>query len=583
MNPNMFASYALFSRLASHGVTHAVVSPGSRSTPLAYVAHELFDTTVVIDERDAGFVALGLAESTGRTPVVITTSGSAPTHLYPSIAEAFHSNVGMIVVSADRPHEVRGRGAPQTIDQINMFSTSVRFFHDTLCPHDEDSVLYWHERADELFSHASGIGSVAGPVHLNMGMREPLVPDGDEKEVYESQNVVHVSAISQPEVRHGVFGFSSSLSSVRIFTPAIRELIARAPKGIVAIGRNSGLSAEDVTILSEIVSWPVLADTTSNVRCCENVISSYDGIMRRDDVKKFLPDVVLQFGDPLTSKLFNESLSPSTVISVRGYDDHRNAYGNATHFITLSEPRMCFDELRAIVYQQIPQFTDEWREAHGETADAIEQSATSASDSEPAVFLKIGKMLTKCKDKISVLVASSMPIRYAEWLWARPAESVRVYSHRGTNGIDGMISSAYGIAHGSQVPTLCVVGDVAFAHDIGFLSRCVQLTKEKNACVVFLVIDNGGGAIFRHLPQAHNEAMSESYEEIMQTPPGIDIQALSSACGAEYLTGSFEECMNSLETKLHTREKGTHVVHLTVEHDSGPEFMTQLQAKLSLL
>ncbi|HMS24180.1 MAG TPA: 2-succinyl-5-enolpyruvyl-6-hydroxy-3-cyclohexene-1-carboxylic-acid synthase, partial [Acidimicrobiia bacterium] len=532
MNPNVFASYALFSRLASFGVTHAVISPGSRSTPVAYVAHELFDTTVVIDERDAGFVALGIAESTGCIPVVITTSGSAPTHLYPSIAEAFHSNVGMIVITADRPHEVRGRGAPQTIDQINMFSMSVRFFHDTLCPHDEDSDIYWHERADELFSHASGVGSVAGPVHLNMGIREPLVPDGDEKQKYESQSVIHASGSPQPDVRHGVFGFSSSATSERIFLSAIRDLIAGAQKGIVTIGRNSGLSPADMATLNEVVSWPVLADITSNVRCCENTISAYDTVVRRGDAKQFLPDVVLQFGDPLTSKLFNEFLSPATVVSLRSYDDHRNAYGNASHFITLSEPSMCFDELRTINYQQTPQFTDEWREAHRQSIDVIAQTAVSASDSEPAFFLKLGKIFTECKDEISVLVASSMPIRYAEWLWVRPAESVRVYSHRGANGIDGMISSTYGIAHGSQVPTLCVVGDVAFAHDIGFLSHCAQLTKEKNACVVFFVIDNGGGAIFRHLPQAGNATMADSYEEIMQTPPGIDIEALSRACGA---------------------------------------------------
>lgn len=190
MNPNVLASYALLGRLRDHGVTHAVISPGSRSTPLAFVAYELFDATVVIDERDAGFIALGISESSGQPAVVITTSGSAPTHLFPSVVEAFHSNVGMIVITADRPHEVRGRGAPQTIDQFNMFGSATRYFYDARTPHEEDGVDYWEARADELFDVADGSRNVVGPAHLNMGMNEPLSPDGDENRYMKSLALV---------------------------------------------------------------------------------------------------------------------------------------------------------------------------------------------------------------------------------------------------------------------------------------------------------------------------------------------------------------------------------------------------------
>ncbi len=559
MNPNVCASYALFSRLAAHGVTHCVLSPGSRSTPLAYVANQLFDTTVVIDERDAGFVALGIAESTGRAPVVITTSGSAPTHLYPSVVEAFHSNIALIVISADRPHEVRGRGAAQTIDQVNMFNTSVRYFFDALCPHDESSTEYWEEQADALFEHSSG-GGVHGPVHLNMGMREPLVPDGDEGRPSPTTEIKKTTAT-----------YSSQLD---------RRLLSSAETVVVTLGRNAGVDEDSMVFLMENFIWPQLSDVTSNVRFFPTTITSYDAIMRRSDAKNFIPDLIIQIGDPLTSKIWNEMTSASQIISVTRYDDGRDPHGNISQHIVARDINKFLRQLATIHHEPSCSFFDEWKLADTQALQTINHVLDDHDNSEPALFAELGVVLNNAP-QANVLIASSMPIRYAEWLWIRPSSNLTLYSHRGTNGIDGMVSSAYGIAHGSSLPTLCVTGDVAFAHDIGFLSALSQLCESNNECVIYFVVDNGGGAIFRHIGEAHAASLDDSYEKLYQTKPAVDIKAMAGACGAHYVSGSNEECVNAVKDILEKKIAGVHVIHAKVDHDSGTAFMKALRDALA--
>ena len=578
MNPNVFSAYALISRFKSLGVSHAVVSPGSRSTPLAYVANDLLETHVVIDERDAGFLALGISEATAMPCLVITTSGSAPTHLFPSITESFYSNIPLIVLTADRPHEVRGRGAPQTIDQINLYGTHVRYFADALCPHDESSQEYWQSFADEMFSASTGQNSPAGPVHLNIGMREPLVPDGDEKQSLLSSQGLD----AKQETKASTFGFSAIVPNKKeLLESQVQNIINNAKHGAITIGRNSGVTARDVRRLRELIDWPILADVTSNVRSEEALVCNYDSVLRRSDSKNLHPDVVIQFGDPLTSKLWNESISDVFVISIRTQDDGKDPYGNADICLHARDISSVFDEIARIDTSASKNFRILWEKISQQTQKDIEDVISKKFDSEPSAFFALGESFSKLESPFQILIASSMPIRYSEMLWNSTSSDSKVFSHRGTNGIDGMISSTFGISIASQCPTVCVLGDVAFSHDIGFLSTGSSFSEFQNKCVIFVVVDNGGGAIFGHLEQGRNPSMADSYDKIMKTPSFVDIEEISKASKADYFYGSVKECVTRIEELLKSQSPGTHVVHMKFKHDSGKNFMTELNARLS--
>ena len=550
MNPNIVASYALVAELKSHGVSHCVISPGSRSTPISHAAYELLDSTVVIDERSAGFVGLGIAESTNTPVVVITTSGSAPTHLYPSVVEAFHAHVPMIYISADRPHEVRGRGAPQTIDQSELFSHSVQLFIDSVCPHDNIDDDYWGTIARDLYSASVGHDAIPGPVHLNMGFREPLTPDGDE--------LIH---------RQG-----ETLSVEKVHDKREVELpdSLRSSRGLITVGRHFDGDPRDIHALSEATGWPICADILSQLRD-GSVITTYDTIVRRND-KQFLPDIIVEIGEPLTSKKFHEFMAGVETIALKKYKDSRDPYGHHSSEVVASDISQVLKSWARLHYEDDPLWRQLWVSAETHSLETIARVIQQQPDSEPAVLAAIGDICAKYQDHLQVLIASSMPIRYAEWFWNKSGPDTCVLSHRGTNGIDGMISSTYGIAHGSCTTTLCVLGDVAFSHDVGFLSAAQQISLGRNESLIFVVIDNAGGAIFRHLDQAQNRTLKNSYAELFQTTPAVDIEKMCHATGVTYIHGT----PHDYKTVLDDPQPGVTVVHICVEHESGPEFMRAL-------
>lgn len=586
MNPNVLACFALLSQLKQLGVTHAVISPGSRSTPLAYVANELFDCTVVIDERDAGFAALGISESMDNPAVVITTSGSAPTHLYPSVVEAFHSRIPIIIISSDRPYELRGIGAPQTIDQENLYGTAVRYFCDAQCPHDVQDESYWLNIASSLIRNSRGLDGTPGPVQLNIGMREPLCPEGDEHAEFEALLDILTSDSNENISYQGSRNRTRSHDSKKSKSPINREvtqILENSKKGCITIGRNGSLSSSDVEQLVQGTNCIVLCDAISNLRDIEGVITSYDAVLRRDDYKDFIPDVVIQIGDPLTSKIWNEVIASSQVISINPIEDGLDPHRTIDHRIIESDVTSILLVLVNMQKDTDLYFKRNWKKADGLSLEIVDELATLKPKSEPALFLELGNMLKGIQASISILVASSMPIRYIEWFWNKTSKSSTIYSHRGTNGIDGMLSSTYGIAYGSEQPTLCVLGDVAFAHDVGFLTRCSQLTNDNNVCVIFFVVDNGGGAIFRHLEQAKNQTLLGSYERILRTDPRLDIEAISNACRSSYFHSDISRCVSKTQELLENGIVGTHVIHLKVDHESGPDFMQVYREKLALL
>lgn len=532
MNPNVNAAFALLGRLKDHGITHCVISPGSRSTPLSYVAHQLFETNVIIDERDNGFLALGIAQATGVAPICITTSGSAPSHLFPAVAEAFNSNVGMIVISADRPHELRSVGAAQTINQVDLFGTHVRYSFDTKLASEVSDDNYWRDIADELYFATHESALKRGPAHLNIAFDEHLSPDGDE---------TYTAAIPS-EAEGSDRSDDGSLD------------LSQYDTGVITLGRNSHISLEALKSLSESTGFPILADVTSNARHDEVAITNYDAVARSSDFKRMIPEIILQFGDPLGSKVWNHKVKPAKLIAFKKYDDERDPHLQASQTIICSD-------LPVILSKRIE--SKDLLTLSKKCSEEITSKFNIFPDSEPALFNDLGKTLEDFEGNI--LLGNSMPIRYAEWFWSKTNKNSTIYCNRGTNGIDGTISCATGIALGSKKQTVCVLGDVTFAHDIGFLPHAVSIANKYDLNITFVVVDNNGGAIFSHLEQGKNEAMQSSYEEIMQTPTNIDFEVVANAFG----------CKVQNELYLNDLKPGVDVAVLKTDHLSGRKFLSQ--------
>ncbi len=549
------------------GVTTAVISPGSRNLPLSYVANEILDTVVVVDERDAGFCGYGMARTSTVPVLVITTSGSAPTHLFPSVVESSGSSVPMIVMSADRPHSVRGRGAPQTIDQIDLFSSAVRYFLDAPCPSKDDDPRFWSKIGQDLFEYAMGIVSsndsisVPGPVHLNIGFDETLIPDGDE--------LSGVSDLSIEKVQNKVYSHDS-------FSEKAKNLIINSKSTLVTVGRNIGTHTVDPQSIERLNSIPVLADVTSSIRHISDLVTYYDFILRMGDVAELKPDLILQIGEPLTSKKFNEWVNDVEVISIKPFENLRDPYGKSVEAILVQDLDETLLKITTLYKPTTIDVKQKWLDRQESVQKYLESLVSKSSNSEPTFFHYLGQVLEKINTPMNVVLGSSMPVRYAEWLWHKTNMNSQVFSNRGTCGIDGMLSSTFGLAYGNKKTTIAVLGDLTFAHDVGFLAQCASLSNEDNLRIIFVVVDNKGGAIFKHLAQGQSSVLEKSYQKLIATPTGIDIEAVSNAFGAHYSKIEYIEFVKieSLLIELIDQHKsGVSVLHVEVDHNSGIEFM----------
>jgi 2-succinyl-5-enolpyruvyl-6-hydroxy-3-cyclohexene-1-carboxylate synthase len=484
------------------GVTNAVVAPGSRNTPLslALVRDGRVQVDVVLDERSAGFRALGLAVASGRPVVVGCTSGSAAVNLHPAVVEAFHARVPLLVCTADRPPELQGVGAPQTIDQTNLFGTAVRAFVDPGPPGDDAS--QWRPLARDAITAATG--SPRGPVHVNLPFREPLLPTGEP--------LLEVPPLPHPAPLR-------SVSQVR--EAHLRD--ASGARGVLVAGWGSGVDHATVETFARRTGWPVLADAISNLRAGPHTITMYEALLRAGEwANAHRPDIVVRIGAPLTSKVANAWLddAPRTVL-IDGDGVWRDPSGVARERIH-ADPRSVLASLPA--GSADPAWSDTWA-----SAEQVARATFDASlDEHDAGEARIARDLAAAIPASGALVvASSMPVRALEWAMA-PRADLSVFSNRGANGIDGFVSTALGIAAARPgAPTVALAGDLCFLHDTNGL-----LHAPASPPVTFVVVDNGGGCIFSYLPQ-HDLA---EFEQLFLTPQSVDLGAVARAHGVAAVT-----------------------------------------------
>jgi 2-succinyl-5-enolpyruvyl-6-hydroxy-3-cyclohexene-1-carboxylate synthase len=497
---------------ARAGVTDAVVSPGSRSAPLALaLARDArVQVHVVLDERSAAFRALGLGLASGRPAVVLCTSGTAAANFHPAVVEAAYARVPLLVCTADRPPELRETGAGQTINQTHLYGDAVRWFCDPGPPTDEPNAgVTWRALASRAV--AESLGAPAGPVHLNLPFREPLLPTGADLVDAPGRADGRLWTVSTPTTRPPGAADVARLA----------DLVRAHPRGLLVAGWGAGVRPETAARFAAAAGWPVLADPISQLRSGPYAISTYEALLRaRRFADTHRPDLVVRVGAPLTSKVATawlDSSVPQVLVDPDGVwlDPHRAA---AERFAVDAEVL-----LAAVADALAPPTTAawlrEWTDCERVARVAIDAAlGVTGATCEGEVARDVAAALP---EGTTLVVASSVPVRALEWCMA-PRAGLRVLANRGANGIDGFVSTVVGAAQANApAPTVGLCGDLCFLHDgNGLLGATAPMT--------LVVLDNDGGGIFSYLPPVQ----LPEFEELFGTPHGLDLVEVARAHGA---------------------------------------------------
>jgi 2-succinyl-5-enolpyruvyl-6-hydroxy-3-cyclohexene-1-carboxylate synthase len=499
------------------GMRHVVTCPGSRNAPLALTlaGRPELQAVSVLDERSAGFFALGMAKATGRPVAVTCTSGTAAANLHPAVAEAWEARVPLIVLTADRPPELRDVGAGQAIDQLKLYGSAVKWFVEvgTHEPHRDTAI---HHRALACRAYWTAAGDRPGPVHLNFPLREPLAPEPEPLE-----------AADWAGRRDG-----RPWTELREHTAAphgddVQELAARIasePRGAIVCGPTSERVAEPAARLAAACGWPLLAEPTSGVRCGphdrSHVIAHYDVLLR---VERFaaehVPGLLLRIGDMPTSKPLRGWAAEAEQVVL----DPHAAWHEPTRraeLILRSAAAPALDALAAAIDVRAPRtdadWLTSWRAADAQVPPAL---ATAPDPFEPKVLAALEPQLP---DGAVVWLSSSMPVRDVEAYFPQSPKRLRFLANRGANGIDGVVSSAAGAALAGGAPAWLLTGELALLHDFGGLLAA----RRAGADLHIVCLNNGGGAIFDFLPLAAH-ADAALFEEHIATPATADLAALA--------------------------------------------------------
>ncbi len=489
------------------GVTDAVVCPGSRSTPLALPLAGQLRTHVRLDERSAGFFALGLAMASGRPTVICVTSGTAAAELHPAVVEAHHAAVPLLVCTADRPPELQDTGASQTIDQVGLFTTATRWAANPGVPV-EGQEATWRPLAARAFAEATRGPRGPGPVHLNLAFREPLTG----------------AALAPPPRPAGPDDPADRAGPPTV--PAGEPLTGR---GLIVVGGQSPQPPDPALVLAlaERLHWPVMADPRSRARV-PGTIAAADALVRSG-----MPptETVVLLGSPWLSRAVGDYVTRSAgagarVVVVDPWWQWPDPNRVATEFVH-GDTDAWLAAAATVATPGDPEWLASWRACEDKAQRAI--SDTLGLDlTEPqvarAVFAHAAAL------DATLVVAASMPIRDLEWYAAIQAAPPRVLANRGANGIDGVVSTALGVAtEGAQARpghrSIALLGDLAFLHDV---SGLVNLPADVPC--IFVVLDNGGGGIFSFLPQS-SSLEPAVFERLFGTPPASDIGAVAGGFG----------------------------------------------------
>jgi 2-succinyl-5-enolpyruvyl-6-hydroxy-3-cyclohexene-1-carboxylate synthase len=567
-NANTALASAFVEELARGGVRHSVVSPGSRSTPLAVALwrHPAIDVTVNLDERAAAIYALGAAQATRAPVAMLCTSGTAAANFHPAICEADESAVPLIALTADRPPELRGIGAGQTIDQIKLYGSSVRWFCEVgTHAADDDGLLHLRSVACRALAAAKGEPR-PGPIHLNLAWREPLSPAPVEGAVTATDPLALDGRGERPLTAVTAIDLEPS----QFLLEEVAGHIGNARSGVIVAGRQLDPELrEPLAHLARVAGLPILAEPTSQLRYGphdrSHVITTYDHLLKDGRFAEAVkPDLVLRFGEMPTSKPLRAWLTASgadqiVVDPLGGWNEPTNRAAA----VLRADPTELAAGWATRLESEARGAPQAWLDAERVARSTIEV-ALDREDliSEPALHLALGHAHAGGD---LVYTASSMPIRDQEAFLPGGAADLHFLCNRGANGIDGLVSSGIGAAHASGRPTTIVTGDLGFLHDLGGLAAL----RDVSTPVRIIVIDNDGGGIFGFLPQAKALDKSE-YEALLGTPRGIDV-----AKAADLFSLPHQE-IDSLSQLPGALASGTSLIEIKVDRQANVELHRRL-------
>jgi 2-succinyl-5-enolpyruvyl-6-hydroxy-3-cyclohexene-1-carboxylate synthase len=519
---------AFCDELARCGMEHACTAPGSRNTPivLSLVREPRIRSFSHLDERCAGFFALGAAKRSGRPVAVTCTSGTAAANLAPAVIEAHHGRVPLIVLTADRPPELREVGAGQTIDQLKLYGDSVKWFFEVGVDTATPESLRW-SRALACRAYWSALHGPPGPVHLNFPLREPLVLDGplpeDDSGRDDDRPYVAFDAPAPANPAGGRHPFGRIV--------------------IVAGGERDAVAARELAGFAARAGIPLLADPLSGSRHGAAAIAHYDVLLRdRQFAEAHRPEFVIRTGDLPTSKPLRAWLAGLDAAQIA--IDPDSAWHDPAAVVGLRvavSTRALLDGMTAgEVVPAPPEWLGSWRAADDAAGTAL-AGILGDELSEPRVARALGEWLDATA---TLCVASSMPIRDVELYLPAREHGPRVLSNRGANGIDGTVSSAFGAAAAGHGPVVLLIGDVALAHDIGGLLAARRLGLP----LTIVLLNNDGGGIFHFLPVSGE---TDAFEEHVATPHGLDFAHAAALYGCEYeRPGTLAELQDALEASI---------------------------------
>lgn len=566
---NSLWATAFLGELAASGVRHVVVAPGSRSTPLvlAVAADARFSTTVHLDERSAGFFALGIGKATRRPAAIITTSGTATANLFPAVIEAHQAGVPLLVLTADRPHRLRDVGANQAIDQVGLYGSYVRWFADIAPPSAEDAALR-HLRGQAARAVARATGPDAGPVHLNFPFDKPLEPETDP---------APTARADTPAVRITRGAPTPGPDVVARLAAALRA----HPRGLIVAGPMPQADAAAVLRLAAATGFPLLADPLSGARFGDaagaTLIGNYDLALRDPAVRALLsPQLVVRVGRTPTSAsacdLLAEAGAAHQIVVTHGggWRDHLAVASE----IVEAEVGPFLDALTAQIADTLapPAWSGQWTRL-----ERAASAAREALDREGVVFEGdvLAETLAAVPEGANLFVSNSMPVRDLDAHGAVRPKAVRVFGNRGASGIDGIVSTALGIAAAGDddVPTVAVVGDLAFYHD----QNGLLAARKYGLNVVFVVIQNDGGGIFHMLPVRDFEP---AFTPFFATPHGLDFRHIAELHSLPY------QCVTDPSLFRQTLESaldagGPAVVEVCTDRDQNQQLRQRMSQVVS--
>ena len=540
---NVLASLRLISALARSGVRDFVVSSGSRCTPLVLGVAHGSDVRVLAnpDERSAGFMALGIAKASGRPAGLICTSGTAAANYLPSVIEARMSCTPLVILTADRPPELRGTGAPQTIDQLALYGRYTCYFADLTAPGaDGFDVKDWETQALEAVSAAQG--PAPGPVHLNIPFREPLIPNPT---AFARTLAAHSEGEKTRRAqRHDTHQSEQRMSPVASGTwDSIALRLTSVKPGLIICGPQTSDDAFGAAVsrLAARIGFPILTDIASQVRFgphhSQRVLSHFDLCLRENRFADTMrPEVVLRLGGLPTSRILNDWLAAvprHEHIIISPHIDIADPDRLGTTRIVAGLEEACREiSARIGEKESTPdRYLLRWQDAEREIVSQLsERIDVKREVFEGDVVASVFRLAPK---GAAIFLSNSMPIRWAEFYATGDATRYRVFCNRGANGIDGIVSTAAGVASVTQQPTALVIGDIAALHDLSGL----QALRQNNIPLKIVLLNNDGGGIFSFLPVSEHTTI---FERLVAMPHGRDFSQAAAFAGIAH------QCLQSL-------------------------------------